>query len=110
MAEPQISLPPHVQLIQMATGAWVSRLICAAAGIRLADHLSGGPKSASELAQPIGCNPRALHRFMRTLAGFGLLTQIEGEAFALTPLGEALRSDAPGSARSTILALSGNWM
>jgi hypothetical protein len=66
--------------------------------------------SAAELAQPTGTNPRALHRFMRTLASFGILTQGEDEAFSLTPLGEALKSDAPGSARSTILAMAGQWM
>jgi O-methyltransferase domain len=32
------------------------------------------------------------------------------QKFALTQLGEALKSDAPGSARSTILAMAGPWM
>ncbi len=57
-----------------------------------------------------GTNPRALHRFMRTLANFGILTQGANETFALTPLGEALKSDAPGAARSTILTMAGPWM
>ena len=41
---------------------------------------------------------------MRTLAGFGILTESDGERFALTPLGEALETGAPGSARSTLIA------
>jgi hypothetical protein len=47
---------------------------------------------------------------MRTLASFGILTQGDGDKFSLTPLGEALKSDAPGSARSTILTMAGPWM
>ena len=110
MPEPHTSVPPHVQVIQMGTACWVSQLISTAASIGLADHLADGPRSAVELAGTTGSNPRALHRFMRTLASFGILTQGEGDKFSLTPLGEALKSDAPGSARSTILTMAGPWM
>jgi hypothetical protein len=40
---------------------------------------------------------------MRTLASLGILTERPGQRFALTTLGEALRTAAPGSARSTIM-------
>ena len=110
MPESQTSVPPHVQVIQMATAYWVSQLVSTAANMRIADHLADGPRSASEMAAAMQINPRALYRFMRTLASFGILTQDGDEAFALTPLGDALRSDAPGSARSTILAMAGPWM
>jgi O-methyltransferase domain/Dimerisation domain len=110
MPVPQTSVPPHVQVIQMGTACWVSQLISTAASIGLADHLADGPRSAVELAGTTGSNPRALHRFMRTLASFGILTQGDGDKFSLTPLGEALKSDAPGSARSTILTMAGPWM
>ena len=109
MSQPQTP-PPHIQIIQMGTGYWVSRLVGAAASLGLADHLANGPRSAADLAGPTGTNPRALHRLMRSLAGFGILSQDGGDKFALTELGDALRSDAPGSARSTILAMSGTWM
>ena len=110
MPESQTAVPPHVQVIQMGTACWVSQLISTAASIGLADHLADGPRSAVELAGTTGSNPRALHRFMRTLASFGILTQGEGDKFSLTPLGEALKSNAPGSARSTILTMAGPWM
>jgi hypothetical protein len=110
MSDSQTSVPPHVQVIQMATACWVSQLIATAANLNLADHLAGGPKSAADLGPATGTNPRALHRFMRTLASFGILTQDGGDRFALTPLGAALKSDAPGSARSTILTMAGPWM
>ena len=110
MSEPQTSVPPHVQIIQMGIACWSSQLVCTAASLRLADHLADGPRSANQLAGPTGTDPRSLHRFLRTLASYGILRQVEDDSFALTPLGDALRSDAPGSARSTILAMAGPWM
>lgn len=101
--------PAHVQLIQMGTAYWVSRIVYAAARLGLADLLAGGPKSAAELAEPTQTHAPSLHRLMRTLAGLGVLSEDENHRFALTPLGEALKADAPGSARATILALAGDW-
>ena len=101
------ALPPHAQLIQMAVGSWVSATVYAAAKLGIADHLSDGAKSARELAGPTGTHAPSLHRLMRTLAGLGILTEREGQRFALTPLGEALKTGAPGSARSTVMAFCG---
>jgi hypothetical protein len=109
MSEAPGAVPPHVQLIQMGTAYWISRLVYTAADLGLADLLAAGPKSAADLAPPTGTNPRVLHRYMRTLASLGLFTLNEDDTFALTPLGEALRSDAPGSARATILTMASPW-
>ena len=100
--------PPHAQLIQMATGYWVSRIVYAAARLGIADRLAEGPRTAADLAGPTGTHAPALHRLMRTLAGLGILTEREAGRFALTPLGEALRTGAPGSARASILTLAGH--
>jgi hypothetical protein len=100
---------PPAQLIQMATAYWVSRTVYAAAQLSLADHLAGGSKSAAELAGPTGTHAPSLHRLMRALAGLGILSEDANHAFALTSLGEALKSEALGSARATILALAGDW-
>src|SRR6516162_2145371 len=99
--------PPHVQLIQMATGYWVSRLLYVAAKLELADRIAGSPKSAAELAGETGTQAPALHRLMRTLASLGVLTETDGQRFALTPVGEALRKGAYGSAHATVLTLAG---
>jgi hypothetical protein len=69
------TLPPHVQLIQMATGAWVARTVYAAAMLGLADQLTDGPKSAAELAGPVRAHAPSLHRLMRTLASLGILAE-----------------------------------
>jgi len=110
MPKQATAIPPHVQLIQMGTGYWISRLVWTAAKLGIADHLANGSKSAAQLAGLTGTNPRAFHRFMRTLASLGILKHDADQKFALTQLGEALKSDAPGSARSTILAMAGPWM
>lgn len=97
--------PPHAQLIQMVTGHWISKVIYAAAKLGLADQLAVGPRSAAELAGPTRTHAPALHRLMRTLASLGVLTERDSQRFALTPLGEALKAGAPGSARASVLTL-----
>jgi O-methyltransferase len=47
---------------------------------------------------------------MRTLASLGIVTEDASHRFALTPLGEALRTGAPGAARASILTLAGEWV
>jgi hypothetical protein len=101
-AAPQ-GLPPHMQVIQMGRAFIVSRTIYVAAKLALADQLASGPKSAAELAGPMQVHAPSLHRLMRTLASLGVLTEQAGQRFALTDLGRALKTGAPGSARSTVI-------
>ena len=101
------AVPPHVQLIQMGTAAWVNAVVFAAAKIGLADQLAAGPRNADELAGPMRLHAPSLHRLMRTLAGLGILTERDAQRFALTPMGEALKTGAPGSARATVIAFGG---
>jgi len=105
-AAPQ-ELPPHAQLIQMGAASWVAAVVYAAAKLAIADHLAGGARSAGELAGVTGTHAPTLYRLMRTLAGLGILTEQAGQRFALTPLGEALQTGAPGAARSTLMSFCG---
>jgi hypothetical protein len=106
-ASPSAAPPPHAQLIQMGTAAWVSAIVSTAAKVGIADQLAAGPKTASELAGPMTLHAPSLHRLMRTLASLGVLTEQDAGRFALTPVGEALQTGAPGSARATLLAFNG---
>lgn len=101
------AVPPHVQLIQIATAGFVSKIVYVATKLALADLLASGAKTADELARPIGAHAPSLHRLMRTLAGLGILTEGDGHRFALTTLGEALKTGAPGSARASLLTMCG---
>jgi DNA-binding IclR family transcriptional regulator len=102
-------LPLHVQLIQMGRAHVVSRTVYAAAKLGLADQLASGPKSAAELAGPMHVHAPSLHRLMRTLASLGILTERTEQRFALTDLGEALKTGAPGSARSSLMISGSPW-
>jgi hypothetical protein len=46
---------------------------------------------------------------MRTLASLGVLTERDANRFALTPLGAALKSGAPGWAKSSLLIFGSAW-
>ena len=99
--------PPHAQLIQLTSAYWVSRLVHAAAELGLADHLAQGPQTAEVLAGLTRTHAPSLYRFLRTLSSLGIFTEDATHRFALTPLGEAMKTGAPGSARATILTLAG---
>ena len=101
------TLPAHVQLIDMARGANLAMIIHAAAKFGLADHLASGPKTAEELAGPTRTHAPSLYRVLRTLASLGVFTEDGQRRFHLTPLGEALKTGAPGAARATILTIAG---
>ena len=103
------TLPPHAQLVQMAMAHWVSHIVYVAADLSLADHLAKGPKTADELAGPTKTHAPSLYRLMRTLASLGIVAEDPTYRFALTPLGEALKSGAPGAARATILTVASDW-
>jgi hypothetical protein len=90
----------------MAMAHWVSHIVYVAAKLNLADHLASGPKTADVLSEQTATHPQSLYRLMRTLASLGILTENATHQFALTPLGEALKTGAPGAARATILTIA----
>lgn len=100
---------PDRQIIQMSTAYWVSSFVYTAAKLGLADHLTKGAKSAAEIAGPMAVHERSLHRFMRSLTCIGLLSEQGNGRFALTPLGETLRTDSPSAARATVLTMGNPW-
>jgi len=101
--------PPHAQIIRMATAYWVSRAIYVVAQLGIADLLKDGARDAEDLAAATSTYAPALRRVLRSLASVGLFRNDEQGRFSVTPLGAALQSDAPGAARSTVIALAGAW-
>jgi hypothetical protein len=106
-SQPAAALPPSAQLIQMGIAYWTSQLVFVAAQLGLADRLRTGPRTSDDLARELELDAAAFHRYLRTLAGIGVVTEVDRRVFGLTPLGEALKKDAPGSARASILILGG---
>jgi hypothetical protein len=99
-------LPPAVRIYQMATAYRFSRALYVAVQLGIADHLKGGAKSAEDLAAATQTNADALFRLLRALASVGVFAEAGPRKFALTPLSDALRSDAPGSVRAVVLFLA----
>lgn len=77
--------------------AWVAQAITSAADLGVADVLASGPLSGDQLADRIGADGDALRRLMRALIGIGIFRQLSDGRYALTPLADTLRTDAPGS-------------
>jgi len=91
-----LDVPPRLALFQMITGHYVSRAIWVAAKLGIADLLTDCPRPCTELANRTGMHAPSLQRVMRLLASVGVFAENENGGFALTPIGECMRS-GPGS-------------
>jgi hypothetical protein len=103
---------PPLALLQLMMGAWVSQAVGAFARLRLADHMAEGPVSVAQVAERAGTNPDATHRLLRALAMVGVVVERGSHSYALTPVGELLRSNVPGSMRALLDAETapGHWL
>ncbi len=97
-------------LADEALGFLYPAALRAAADVGVADHLADGPRTPPELAATTGTDARNLYRVLRLLATRGVVAEDERGRFALTEAGQALRSDAPHSARAAILMLTDRTM
>ncbi len=100
--------PAAAKLMEIAWGYWASQVLRQTAEMGLADKFGDGPRGADELCAEFGMHPPTFRRFLRTLTGMGIVTESAPGHYALTEMGEALKSGAPGYARSTIICLIGD--
>ena len=110
---PTPSSSPRQQLMAMIHGYWVSQICGTAAQLRLAEQFDRGPRTVAELASFTSADPDGLGRLLRAGATVGLFTELEGDRFELTPLGEELRiGDDAGSLGDFAIALTapGRWL
>ncbi|MGW3995041.1 methyltransferase [Amycolatopsis sp. NPDC004772] len=96
----------YADLRRKIMGAVVAQAIHAVTELGVVDRLAAGPATAADLAADLGADADALTRFLRALAGEGLFTVTAGK-YALTPAGELLRSDVPGSLRHLSRLMTG---
>ncbi len=76
-------------------GALAVQAIYCAARLKLADYLSAGVDGIECLSTASNTHPVALRRLMRALCSLGIVTEREPDRFALTELGQTLRSEDP---------------
>ncbi len=84
-------------MMRLLAGAWVTNIIHTAAELGIADHFDEGPRDAASLAGATATHLPSLARLLRALTAIGLLLEAEDGRYTLTPLGDTLRTDAPGS-------------
>jgi hypothetical protein len=92
---PDRSEPASVALRRLANGYQISQAIHVAVRLGIPDLLADGPRRSDDLAVDTGAHAGSLYRLLRALAAVGVLREGEERAFALTELGDGLRTDAP---------------
>jgi hypothetical protein len=83
-------------LAGLMRGHIITQLIASAVRFGIPDLLATGPVPAAELSARTGIGPSQLPRFMRALAGIGLVTVTETGDYQGTELGSQLQFDAGG--------------
>ena len=91
--------PPAARLSELLFGYRISQAISVATSLGVADALAGGKQGADDLAATLRCHPVFLYRLLRLLAAAGVLEEDGARQFTLTPVGELLRAEVPGSMR-----------
>jgi hypothetical protein len=105
------SQTPALDLIRLVNGYQISQAIHVAATLAIADHLAAGERTSDDLAAATGTHAPTLYRLMRALAAAGVFHEGSDKQFALTPMGECLRSDAPVPVApwATLIGLPFEW-
>jgi hypothetical protein len=106
---PEEPPPPSAVLMRLLFGKQITYSLAAVARLGVADHMSRQFSSVDELAEKVAAHPAALFRVMRMLAGVGVFEEVPGRRFALTPVGELLKSQAPSSLRYPAMFFGDEW-
>ena len=105
-------LPPHAVIMQMVTGAWVTKVISEATRLGIPDRVKRhGSMRAADMVTTggIDASPEALERLLRACASLGVFTEDAEGKFGSTALSDVLTTDAPDSVKKLVEAVGGPW-
>src|SRR5437016_3160749 len=105
--------PPQAIVMQMAMGAWVTKVISEATRMGVPDVVrEHGPMRAAEMVSTGGviASPDALERLLRACASVGIFTEDAAGRFGPTPLSEVLTADSPVSVKALAQETGGLWL
>jgi len=88
------------QLLDLIEAKWTTQAIGVAAELAIPDLIAAGTADVTALAKATGCHAASLHRLLRALTSLGLCVENAAGHYALTPLGDLLRSDGEPSLRA----------
>jgi len=86
--------------MQLLFGKQLTYSLSGVARLGVADHMDKTARPIEELAAKVGAHAPSLYRVMRLLASLGVFKEGPARHFALTPVGELLKTDAPASLRA----------
>ena len=93
------------RLLALVQGFRATQVTYVIAKLGVADLLAESPLTAADLAGMVNVNAEALGRVLRLAAYYGLVAEVPGERFELTPIGRPLAADARGSIKATAIML-----
>ncbi len=94
---------------QLLFGKQLTYCLSGVARLGVADHMNATSMTVEEIAAKTGAHAPSLYRVMRMLASMGVFKEEQGKRFALTPAGELLKSDAPGTMRYFAMMFGDEW-
>src|SRR5690349_13855359 len=114
-AEPKAVSPaasegnPQELMLRLMFGKHVTYSLSAVARLGVADQMTRAASDIEDLARRTGAHAPSLYRVMRMLAAAGVFEETSGKRFALTPVGELLKTGVPGSIRHLAIAFGDSW-
>jgi O-methyltransferase domain/Dimerisation domain len=99
---------PEAVIRQLFMGLRASQVAYVAVKLALADQLANRPLTSTELAAATGTDRASLRRVLRALVALGVLVEADTDLFALTSVGQLLRTDHPRSLRALVLFMTGD--
>jgi O-methyltransferase domain len=90
---------PTLAMMQLLFGKQLTYSLSGVARLGVADHMDGTAQPIGDIAARCSAHAPSLYRVMRMLAAFGVFKEDPPRHFALTPVGELLKTDARGSLR-----------
>ncbi|MCW4354347.1 acetylserotonin O-methyltransferase [Hoyosella sp. YIM 151337] len=97
--------PAPVNVLELATGSWVTQAVYTATKLGIPDAVAGGPIDAQRVAEKVGADADATLRLLRALSAKSVFRERRDGRFELTSLGQPLRSDTPNSVRALVLMI-----
>jgi SAM-dependent methyltransferase len=104
--------PPQAMVVQMALGAWVSKVISDVSRFNVPDVIKQhGALTAADLVSKHGIDaqPDFLERALRVCAGLGIFTEDSAGRFGPTEMSDVLTMDSPVSVKKFVEVIGADW-
>jgi SAM-dependent methyltransferase len=109
MSVKQETQEAQLLLGKLLFGKQMTYCLSGVARLGVADHMNATPMAVEEIAGKTGAHAPSLYRVMRMLASMGVFKEEQDKRFALTPAGELLKSDTPGTMRYFAMMFGDEW-